>query len=186
MKNNLKPSMDWIIYDDNPKLKEKSEEVVFPISELEKETIEKMVSYIDASYYDEAEKYNIKPGIGMAAVQMGLMKKIIYIHFDDNEIEHKYLLANPKVIKEFSNNSFIKSGEGCLSVKEDVEGYSIRKSKIIVEAINLYDNQKITIEADSFLSSCLQHEIDHLNGILFYDRINKFNPFYSKPEWEEI
>ncbi|MGL4647660.1 MAG: peptide deformylase [Mycoplasmoidaceae bacterium] len=182
----IRPSMDWIVYDDNPILKERSEDLTLPIGAVEEATIAKMVAYIDASYENKAKKYKIKPGIGIAAIQLGIKKRIIYIHFNENEVEHKYLIANPIIIKEFNKKTFIKDGEGCLSVKDDAIGYSIRKAKIIVKALNLFDFQEIEIEAHGLLACCLQHEIDHLNGILYYDRINKFKPFYKEDDWEEI
>ena len=107
---------------------------------------------------------------------------LIYIHFDDSEKENKYLIANPKIIKEYSSKIYIENGEGCLSVKEDVEGYSIRSARLIVEAIDLTTNKVIEIDAEGYLACCIQHEIDHLNGLVYYDRINKFNPFFKKDD----
>ena len=186
MAKKMIPTMDWIIYDDNPLLKTKSEDVVFPLTEIEKNTIDKMVAYIDASYESKEAKYDIRPGIGMAAIQLGLPKKIIYIHFDDGEKENKYLIANPKIIKEYSSKIYIENGEGCLSVKEDAEGYSIRSARLVVEAIDLTTNKVIEIDAEGYLACCIQHEIDHLNGLVYYDRINKFNPFFKKDDWKKI
>ncbi|MGL5591447.1 MAG: peptide deformylase [Mycoplasmoidaceae bacterium] len=186
MKKKIIPTMDWIIYDDNPLLKTKSEDVVFPLSEIEKETIDKMVAYIDASYESKEDEYNIKPGIGIAAIQLGLPKRIIYIHFDDSEKENKFLIANPKIIKEYSGKIYLQDGEGCLSVQKNIEGYSIRSKRLIVEAIDLTTNNVIKIDAEGYLACCIQHEIDHLNGTLYYDRINKFNPFFKKDDWEKI
>ena len=94
------PTMHWIIYDDNPLLKTKSEDVVFPLTELEKNTFVKLVAYVDASYDSTVAQYDLRPGIGMAAIQLGLPKKITYIHFDDNEKQNKNLNANPKINKE--------------------------------------------------------------------------------------
>ena len=69
------PPMDCIIYDDNPLLKAKSEDVLFPLTEIQKKTIGKMVAYVAASYESKEAKYDISPGIGMAAIQLGLPKK---------------------------------------------------------------------------------------------------------------
>ena len=69
------PTMDWIIYDENPLLKTKSEDVVFPLTGKEKNTIDKMVAYVDASYETKEGKYDIRPRIGMAAIQLRLPKK---------------------------------------------------------------------------------------------------------------
>ena len=128
MAKKMIPTMDWIIYDDNPLLKTKSEDVVFPLPEIEKNTIDKVVAYVDASYESKEAKFDIRPGIGRAAIQLGLPKKISYIRFDDSEKENKYLITNPKIIKEFCSKIYVENGESCLSVREDDEGYSFRSA----------------------------------------------------------
>ncbi len=180
----MKPTMDWIKYDDDPMLKTPCEEVKFPLDEKDWNEISKMVSYIDACYEYQDKKYDIRAGIGITGNQIGYCKKIIYIHFDDeNKEEHKYLIANPKIIGESSSICYVDGGEGCLSVKKDVKGISPRKSKVVVQAINVFTQEEIIINATGLLAICLQHEIDHSNGILYYDRINKMNPFFTKEDW---
>jgi peptide deformylase len=172
----MKPKKKWILSDTNSILRAKTSEVTFPLSEKELEYIEKMVCYVDASYFKTVN--NIKPGIAIAANQIGLKKNIIYIHFDEKDVEHKYLLANPIIVSESPTYSYLPHGEGCLSVEENHAGIVKRKYKIVVKAKDLlHNNNDLTIEATGMLSICLQHEIDHLFGILYYDRINKENPF---------
>ena len=72
-------------------------------------------------------------------------------------------------------------GEGCLSVNREVEGHVPRYARVTVEGYDEEGN-KIGIRAREELSIAFQHEIDHLNGILFYDRINKNKPFFSERE----
>lgn len=72
-------------------------------------------------------------------------------------------------------------GEGCLSVNREVEGHVPRYARVTVEGYDEEGN-KIRIRAREELSIAFQHEIDHLNGILFYDRINKNKPFFSERE----
>lgn len=161
-------------------MKQKSMELMFPLTNEDNDIISKMISYIDASYNNEDIQHDIKPGIGIAAIQFGYPKRIIYIHFNENDIEHKYLLANPKIILESYNKSYLSKGEGCLSVIKSHKGISIRKSHIVVQALNLLTNENIEIKAKNLLSICLQHEIDHLNGLFYYDKINKNDPFYNE------
>ena len=73
------------------------------------------------------------------------------------------------------------AGEGCLSVNREVEGHVKRYARVTIEGYDLEGN-KIRIRAREDLSIAFQHEIDHLNGILFYDRIDKNKPFYSENE----
>ena len=72
-------------------------------------------------------------------------------------------------------------GEGCLSVNREVEGHVPRYARVTVEGYDI-DGNKISIRAREELSIAFQHEIDHLDGILFYDRINKQKPFFSEYE----
>ena len=73
------------------------------------------------------------------------------------------------------------AGEGCLSVNRDVDGHVPRYARVTVSGLDL-DGNPIKIRAREELSIAFQHEIDHLNGILFYDRINKKKPFFSEKE----
>jgi peptide deformylase len=131
-----------------------------------------MVEYIDEAF--DGSNDEINPGIAIAAPQVGLLKKVIYVHFlDNNEIEHKYLLANPKIVAESKAISYIPHGEGCLSVPSHHNGIVKRRNKVQIKAFDLVEKKNITINASGMLSICLQHEIDHLYGILYYDRINK-------------
>lgn len=186
MKNKIKPTMEWIYYDNQEILRKPCRNVKIPINNDDKEVIQKMISYIDACYQNKSIFYKIRDGIGMTANQIGYDKNIIYIHFDEGNIEHKYLLANAKIIEESSSIQYIQNGEGCLSVKNDIEGIVPRKEFIKVMAYDLFNNKDIIIDATGLLAICLQHEIDHSNGIVYYDRINKLNPFYSKNEWKKI
>ncbi len=176
------PTMDWILTDDNPLLKTVCE----PLNEItadDLKIIKRMISYIDSCYDDSYSKYKIRPGIAVAAPQMGLMKRLIYVHLDSNGKEHRLLLANPEIVSKSQVLSYIPGGEGCLSVPKDVKGNIPRNYKIIVKGIDLFTGEPIELSAVELLSVCLQHEIDHLDGILYTDRINKDKPNYVNPNW---
>ena len=110
------------------------------------------------------------PGVGLAANQVGILKKIITINFDDNENNKKrnYILFNPSIIK-YSKDKVIME-EGCLSLPEqyaDIE----RPKKILLRYID--ENKKsIEREVDGYEARILQHEIDHLSGKLFVDYLS--------------
>lgn len=142
-----------------------------------------MTSYIDACYEHKDKQFQINSGIAVAANQMGLCDQIIYVHFNQDGLEHKYLIANPKIIAESMQKCVISQGEGCLSVPCDQKGYVKRANKIIVKAFDLLNEFKpIQITAEGILAVCLQHEIDHLQGMLYYDRIDSKNPYYLQPD----
>ena len=72
--------------------------------------------------------------------------------------------------------AYLTTGEGCLSVDREVEGYIPRYARITVKAINL-DGEPIKLRLKGYAAVVFQHEIDHLNGIMFYDHINKKSPY---------
>jgi peptide deformylase len=120
--------------------------------------------------YKMMEVMKKAPGIGLAANQVGILKQIVTINFDDKEKNKiaNYILFNPSIIK-YSKETIVME-EGCLSLPEqyaDVE----RPKKITIEYID--KNKKlITREVDGFEARILQHEIDHLSGKLFVDYLS--------------
>ena len=118
-----------ILSDKDPMLRKHSTDLdVNNIKPEEQYLIDMMVKYIDACYNDEAEKYGIKPGIAVASNQVGLFKKVVYVHFKINDKEHKYLIANPKITAYSYAIGYLSDGEGCLSVKNKHEGIVPRRN----------------------------------------------------------
>ena len=107
-------------------------------------------------------------GIGLAATQVGVLKRIIIINIGevDDEVYEPLVLFNPEIL---SSAGEIVAEEGCLSIP-DVTADVKRPERIVVEGINA-EREPIRIEADGLLARVLLHEIDHLNGVLFIDRI---------------
>ena len=109
------------------------------------------------------------PGIGLAAIQVGINKSLlIYDVLPKDEKRSLQVLINPRIIE--SEGTTISEDEGCLSVP-DFRANVKRAASVLVEA---FDNKEkpLRIEAEGLLAVVLQHEIDHLNGILFIDRIS--------------
>ena len=110
------------------------------------------------------------PGIGLAAVQIGILKRLIVIDVSKKEEEKKPLfLINPEITYQSKETSIYE--EGCLSLP----GYFAeieRPAKCKINYID-YHGKKAELEAEGLLSTCVQHEIDHLNGILFIDYLSK-------------
>ncbi|HBC31985.1 MAG TPA: peptide deformylase [Clostridiales bacterium] len=102
-------------------------------------------------------------GVGLAAPQVGILKNVIVIDVEDGKV---YKMANPKIIYESGEQS---AQEGCLSVPEK-KGVVSRPMKVIVEYTN-ESNETVKQEAEGFLARAICHEIDHLNGVLFIDRV---------------
>ena len=163
-----------------------SKDVEMPLSEEDKNLLEEMLDYLKKSQ-DPAyrEKHpNVREGIGLAAPQIGVNKKMLVIHYLDDPEKETYItygLVNPKIISNSIRKCYLKSGEGCLSVDEEHKGYAYRDYKITVKAYDVFKGEDISIRAIGFDAIVLQHEIDHLHGVLFYDHIDKKNPFKEIP-----
>jgi len=110
------------------------------------------------------------PGIGLAAIQIGVPKRIIVMDIsrDENKKEPMYFV-NP-VIKN-KNEEKAKYEEGCLSVPDQFAEIE-RPNTCEVEYLD-YNGKKQTLKADGLLATCIQHEMDHLEGILFIDYLSK-------------
>ena len=185
----IEPSQKWIVNDSSPIIRTKSTDLdIKNITQKDLEEISKLISYTDASFNGQAQKYNIQAGIAITGVQIGYLKRVCYIHFMDTngETEHQYLLINPKIIENSYQKSYLDGGEGCLSVPDARNGIVPRFSWIKIEYYDLESNSYKTLKADGILAICIQHEMDHMDGKLYYDRINLFNPFYVDESWVKI
>ena len=162
-------------------LRETAKEVIFPLTKEDKKLIQNSIDQLTYSQIEEYEKkYDLRPGMGLAFPQLGLSKRIIIIVHEDGKFDN-YVVINPKIVSNSEEIIAAEAGEGCLSVNRDVEGHVPRFARVTVEGYDENGN-KIRIRAREELSIAFQHEIDHLNGILFFDRINKKKPFYSENE----
>ena len=166
-----------IVKDNNPIMRQKSLPVELPLSAEDKETLDTMLNYIKKSQDDEyAKKHNIRAGIGMAAIQIGILKRMFVIYYEREDEVIEYQLVNPKIIEYSFRKCALKDGEGCLSVDGEHPGYAHRYYKIKMEAYDALTNQEIIITARGFDAIVLQHEYDHLDGKFFYDHIDPKKP----------
>ena len=173
-----------IVKDNKKSLRLRSVDIEYPLSKEIKELGLNMLEYLRLSQDEEfLEKHkNIRSGVGLAAPQIGKNIQLIaisieYLNSSNKSIKEDLVLVNPKITEESAKKCYLSSGEGCLSVDKPHQGYVYRSYKIKVKAFSLLDNKEVEFIATGYKAVVLQHEIDHLNGILFYDRINVFNPF---------
>lgn len=122
---------------------------------------EKILTLLD----DMAETMYEKNGVGLAAPQIGVLKRLVVIDVDD---ENLYKMINPRIIKSSGEDI---DEEGCLSVPER-RGEVVRPSKVTVEYTDVNGELKV-LEGEGLLARCICHELDHLDGILFIDKIKK-------------
>lgn len=170
--------MKDIVREGDPILRQKVAEVPVPLSEEVREELICMMNYVKNSQNPEvAQKYKLRPGVGLSANQVGLNKSMFVAYLkDEKDVQHEYALVNPKIISHSVSMVYLPEGEGCLSVDRNVEGFVPRYEKIKVKATDL-NGQEVVIRLKGYPAIVVQHEIDHLHGIMFYDRINKENPF---------
>ena len=109
-------------------------------------------------------------GIGLAAIQIGIPKRIIVMDISKNDQEKKPMYFVNPVIK-IKNKEFSTYEEGCLSVPDQFAEID-RPSTCVVEYLDYYGEKKI-LKANGLLATCIQHEMDHLEGILFIDYLSK-------------
>lgn len=176
-----------ILDEKDKKLRTISKEVSFPLSKEEKETIKIAMDNLRYSQIEKyAKKYNLRAGWGLSAIQIGIDKRwfIIVEELEDGSFK-EYFFANPKIVSNSTEMIYVEQGEGCLSVNRDVVGIIPRYARITLEAYDINGNKfKIRFRED--LAICAQHELDHLQGILFVDRIDKKNPFKDKEKYRAI
>lgn len=176
------------ILDEKNKLLHKvSKDVTFPVSKEDRILALDTIKYLEMSQDESiAEKYNLRAGMGMAFVQLGYLKRIFVIasEREDGTFE-EYVIINPKIISRSEELIYVGEGEGCLSVNRPVEGIVPRHARVTVEYYD-YEGNKKTIRVREDLAVAFQHEIDHLDGILFVDKIDPKNPYKNKDKMREI
>lgn len=172
-------TMENIIRDGHETLRKKAMDVELPISNEDKETLNEMLIFLKNSQDEQlAKKYGLRSGVGLAAPQINISKKMLAVYISDdgkgNAIELQ--LVNPKIVSHSIQKAYLQGGEGCLSVDESIPGLVHRNFKITIQAYDIEGNL-FKKRFKGYPAIVLQHEIDHLNGVMFYDHINQEAPF---------
>ena len=151
----------------------KRAESVLEVTEVERQLAEQMLETL----------YATGNGIGLAATQVGVLKRLIVVDIGeaDDETYEPLVLFNPELMG-FDGEIVVE--EGCLSIP-DVTAEVKRPERIVVAGINV-QNESVRIEVDGLLARVLQHEIDHLNGVLFIDLISGLKRQLLKEELLKI
>lgn len=171
-----------LVLDSDPSLREKCDMVQFPLSEEDRTLAVGLREYIINSLDEDlCEKYDLSPAVGIAAPQVGAQKRIVavYVEAEDGEPVIDLLMINPRIMAHSVEMTYLENGEACLSVPDEHPGLVHRYAYIKVRYQDLDGNTKY-YESDDFGAVAVQHEIDHLNGILFYDHIDLKNPNKAK------
>ena len=141
-----------------------------PILRKKCDPLEKVDSNTKKLMDDMLETMYAAPGIGLAAVQVGILKRLIVIDISKaEEKKHPLFLINPEIIHRSKKTSVYE--EGCLSLPGQFAEIE-RPAECTLKYVD-YDGREKELKADGLLATCIQHEVDHLNGILFIDYLSK-------------
>ena len=141
-----------------------------PILRQKSESLEKVDDELRRLLDDMLETMYSAPGIGLAAVQIGILKRLIVIDISkEKEKKNPLFLINPEIVSKSKNTSIYE--EGCLSLPGHFAEIE-RPAECQIKYIG-YDGKKKEIKANGLLSTCIQHELDHLDGKLFIDYLSK-------------
>lgn len=170
---------DTIIKDSDPLIRLSSEKVTLPLSKEDHSLLMNMLQYVrDSIDPKKAQELNLRPAVGISAVQIGVLKQLIAVSIDYGEgKKSEYALANPRIVSHSVRNAYLKNGEGCLSVANEHEGHVFRHARITVKAYDALQKEEVTFKVSGYEAIVLQHEIDHLSGHLFYDHIDPNDPW---------
>lgn len=182
--------MEDIIREGHPTLRLVAEEAELPLSDQDIILGEKMLQFLKHSQDPVmAEKLGLRGGVGLAAPQLDISRRIIAVLVpnpedpDGNPPQEAYALQeimyNPRIISHSVQEIAIEGGEGCLSVDREVPGYVVRHARVTVEYTDK-NGDKHKLKLKGFNAIVVQHEIDHINGIMFYDRIDPEHPLAVK------
>ena len=151
-------ALKQILVEPNPILRQKS----LPINEVDSE-LQKLID-------DMLETMYAAPGIGLAAIQIGVPKRVIVLDLAaKDEPKNPMHFINPEIVEKSENNSIYE--EGCLSVPGQFAEIE-RPDKCHIKYLDYYGQPK-ELKTEGMLATCIQHEMDHLEGILFIDYLSK-------------
>ena len=147
-----------IIIEPDPVLRKKCD----PLEKVDDQTRKLMKDMLETMYN--------APGIGLAAIQIGILKRLVVIDISkDQEKKEPLFLINPEIIHTSNKTSIYE--EGCLSLPGQFAEIE-RPAECVLKYVDYHGIQK-EMKAEGLLATCIQHEVDHLNGILFIDYLSK-------------
>lgn len=173
-------TMKDIIREGHPTLRTVAAPLSFPLKESERQLAADMAEFLRNSQDETlAERYQLRAGVGIAAPQLNhaiqMLAVLVPAEYEEEPPVLEVVMINPKITRHSVQQSCLRNGEGCLSVDREVPGIVPRHARITVHYYDL-DGVAHTIKLKGFPAIVVQHEIDHLNGIMFYDHINSDNP----------
>lgn len=190
-----------IVKEGNQILRNISAKVSLPLSIADLNCLKGLYEYVVISSMDELVKqYDIRPGVGIAAPQVGVNKRMFAMNaldfLDEKQTRYLFAIINPTILKKSKEMTYLPGGEGCLSVDRATNGLVTPRHYAITAKCSLYDFttnkiKTVTLKLEGYPAIVFQHEYDHLDGILYTDKMyfekdldqNVF-PLYEEAEEE--
>lgn len=183
--------MKDIIREGHPTLTRRAMPVLMPISDDDRQTVFSLMQYVINSQNEEsAEKYGLRPGVGLAAPQINVSRRMFAMHMHDEDGKlHSLLVVNPVITNRSEEMVYLNGGEGCLSVDRITEGITPRHLSITYVA-HTYDikSNSFVVTTDTltgYAATVFQHEYDHLDGIMYTSKLFDSLP-NAKPLFEDV
>ncbi len=188
-------TMKDVIREGHPTLSLVAKEVLLPLSEEDKTLLIALHEYVINSTDEQMLKtYYFRPSVGIAAPQVNVSKRMYAVHVEDFDgVLYSYMLINPVIREKSSTLIYLPGGEGCLSVDRETEGLTPRFESITIDAHRyikeLDEVIPVTLHLSGFIGIVFQHELDHLNGILYTQKLflslPSAKPAFTLPESED-
>ncbi|AGR41533.1 peptide deformylase [Spiroplasma taiwanense] len=193
MQNEI-PTNKWLWKETQPEvIRNKSIDVKLPLSQKNELIIRKLIDFVRYSQDPDLNKKEnqdyLRPAVGLAAPQIGSNTNMFFARFEwdveTGDVE-EFAMINPKITAKSDQIAFLEGGEGCLSVDKDIKGVVPRSYKIQIEAYEWLSKQKVDLTLRGYHAIVFQHEIEHNQGKLYHDKINKDSPNFIDENWIAI
>ncbi len=159
----------------NQILNQKAQEVKLPLSEEDKTLLNEMFNFVKESQKPVGENEKLEPGdphnnpaVGLAAPQVGVLKRMFVVRINLSNLKLLLKMVNPKIIITDKKPYFVPHGEGCLS-EPDIQVMVPRAKRILLTGFDAISNKVINVTLEGYAAAVVQHEVDHLNGVLLHD-----------------
>ncbi|QEH62193.1 peptide deformylase [Spiroplasma chinense] len=185
------PTNKWLWKDTQPEvIRNKSVDVDLPLSSENELVMKKLIDFVrysqDPTLNVAGTPDHLRPAVGLAAPQIGSNTNMFFARFEWDEetgdIE-EFAMVNAKIYARSEQITILSGGEGCLSVDKDRHGNVPRSYKIQVKGYEYLTGQELDLTLRGYQAIVFQHELEHNEGKLYYDRINEKDPHFKDENW---